>query len=156
MKKLTNLTTLSYEQSDFHTNRVVSNGIVSRMFTAPQWITVSLIHWGIKTGKWRLLKKQNKNDFLIISHIYTFIVLYGVMNTVIDGVVFVYMNTGFAIDNYYLDKYFDSLSDVLFRAYALMTFCDCNISIVKPMNIFSKSLLKLQQIYESANLVASF
>ena len=135
--------TSSNQQSNFHTSRVVPNVIVSCLLAVALWITVSLIHFGIKTGKWRTLKKEKHVDKLNIGHIYTSVVVCGLMGVFYDAIVLVYMNTGFATNGFNLDEYCDSLSDLAYSAYALTIFTTTIVLWLRQIIFFQNRILNV-------------
>ena len=102
----------SKEQNLFHPSRIISNVIVSCMFTLTLWITISLIHYVIKTGKWRQLKKQNSTDSLSIGHTYASAVLCGLLDLFYDTVASTLVSQAPAITNVMIVIYFPILQSV--------------------------------------------
>ena len=117
----TNSTVTTLVEGSSPLSRIVPNVIVSVSFVFALWTTISLIHYGILTGKWRQLKKQNLVEQLNFGHIHTSNVICGLMVLFYDTVGLIYINTGFSENGNHLtslDDYCDSLSDLTYCAYA--------------------------------------
>ena len=152
IKSELNYATLSTKY--FFASKVVPNAVVTCLLTLALWITISLIHFGIKTGKWRLLKTQNHVNKLNIGHIYTFVVVCGLMVVFYDLVNLVYMNIEFAIDVYKLDEYCDSLSDLAYNTHALIIFTTIIFLWLRQRTFFQNHLLNVN--YSKCVKVLSF
>ena len=153
----TNLTTPSNQQKYFYTSRIIPNVIVSCLLSVTLWITISLIHYGIKTEKWRQSKKQSQADILNIGRIYTSVVLCGVIVTFYVVVALVYMNTGFANDGYNVDAYCNSISDLVYSAFTLTMFSTVTFLWLRQRTFFQNKLLnihysKCMKVFSSLSL----
>ena len=82
------------------------------------WILISLIHYGIKTKKWR---KVRKTDYVKLHAgvVYGSVVLCSVMCIFRYASSMAAMNTGFGIDK---DQLCDRIADTAYCAYALVLF----------------------------------
>ena len=95
------------------------NAIVCCSIILTLWTTISLIHYGIKTGKWRQLKRQNQAEKLNIGPIYFSIVCCGVLALTYDSAGLAFINIGFTNKhNSVLNNYCDSVSDLVYISYA--------------------------------------
>ena len=153
----TNSITPLYQQSDSLASRIVPNAIVTCMLILTLWITISLIHYGIKTGKWRPLKKHNQVDKLNIGHIYTSIVVCGLVVEFYNVVALVYINTGFTTGNHQtkvLNDYCDSLSDLAYSTYAITIFITAIFLWLRQRIFFQNRLLNVN--YNKCVKVLSF
>ena len=130
----------------FQLSFILPNIIVCCSLTLTVWITISLIHYGIKTGKWRQLKRQNQAEKLNVGHIYTSIVFCGVMVMFYDAVGLVYMNTGFLNNEHILEnlnEYCDVLSDLAYSAYACVLLSTALFFWLRQRIFFSNRLLNV-------------
>ena len=124
-------------------SRILPNVIVSCLMAVAVWITVSLALYGMKSNKWKKLRKQNQADKLNIGHIYASIVICGVMVIFYDVVGLVYINTGFATKSIDLDDYCDSISDLVYSAYALAMFSTAIFLWLRQRMFFQNRLLNI-------------
>ena len=133
--------TKPFQQIDSLSSRIFPNVIVFCLLTLSLWITISLIHYEIKTRKWRQLKRQSQADIFNNGQIYTSVVLCGVMVIFYDVVALIYMNTGFAINGYNLDDYCDSISDLAYSTYSLTIFTTTIFLWLRQRIFFQNRLL---------------
>ena len=126
--------------------RILPNVTVSCFLILTLWITLSLIHYGLRTGKWRQLMKQNQADKLNIGQIYSSIVLCGVMGLLFDLAALVYINTAYENDNYpadNLDNYCDIIADLSHTAYACTLFSTAMFLWLRQRTFFRNRLLNV-------------
>ena len=83
------------------------------------WILISLIHYGIKTQKWRALPMKSISEKLDIGLTYTFVVVCAVMCLLRFGVSLVFMNIGFSDDQ---DGLCESVADAAYWAYGFVLY----------------------------------
>ena len=81
------------------------------------WIIISLIHFGLKTGKWRKFHGVNPVDSLSSGWVYTSVIICGCMVLLYLIAGLVYINIGYGGNQ---DEVCDIISDVLYSLYALM------------------------------------
>ena len=110
--------TISHEQSNQEQIRFFALGFYILLMTMDMWIIISLIHFGIKTRKWRRLQLGNP-DSLSSGRIYLSVVFCSVASFVYHAVVAVYRNIGFHQNK---DKLCDAMSDLNKITYAMCSF----------------------------------
>ena len=103
------------------------------------WMLISLIHYGIKTGKWRRMQK-NRTESLNSGLIYTSVIICASLCLVYHLViVFNYFN-GYDMNN---NQSCDSISDFKQSVYALVVF-SVNIFLwLRERVLYTKKLIKL-------------
>ena len=138
-----NVTAPFYDENHFVLTRIIPNVVVCCLLALSLWVTISLVHFGIKTGKWRRLHTRSQLDKLNVGIIYTSITFCGVMVLFYDLVGLVYMNTGFAEEGRNLDDYCDSMSDLAYTAYALVLFSTSIFSWLRQRVFFRNRLLNV-------------
>ena len=98
--------------------RFVALGVYIVLMIVDLWIIISLIHFGIKTRKWRRLQSGNP-DLLSSGKIYLSVVFRFVSALVYHIVVAVYRDVGFKQGK---DEFCDTLSDMNKIMYAMCFF----------------------------------
>ena len=124
-------------------SRILPNAVIFCLLIFTLWITISLIHYGFKTKKWKKLRKQTLDNKLSIGHIYTSVILCGSMNLLYNTVALVFINTGFATKSYIQDYYCDLLSDFIYSAYALAMFSTAIFLWLRQRMFFQNRLLNI-------------
>ena len=82
------------------------------------WMLISLVHYGIKTGKWKP-KQATNSDNLNAGLVYTSVIICGVTCLVRYNISMLYMNIGFGNG---FHKLCDSTADAAVLSYALVLF----------------------------------
>ena len=129
---------------------VASNVVLS---VATTWILISLIHFGIKTGKWR--KSRSKVDVLNAGFVYSSVVMCGFMCLFRYVISLVFMNIGFQKNE---DELCDSIADAAYCSYAFVL---CFVALFlwfRQRAFYSNSLLnvnynKLVSFFSFASII---
>ena len=101
--------TFPYTPSDQEDIRFFALGVYVVLMTVDVWIIISLIHFGIKTKKWRYLQRGNP-DLLSSGWIYLSIIFCSVLAFVYHLFITLYQNLEYQIGD---DKLCDSMSDAV-------------------------------------------
>ena len=83
------------------------------------WILLCLIHYGIKTGKWRK-RRASHSDMLNIGLVYTSVLVCAVICLIFFCINLVYLNIGFSTDKH--DLLCEIIADSAVACYGLMLF----------------------------------
>ena len=110
---------LSPEQSNHI--RFVGLGVYIVLMIVDLWIIISLIHFGIKTKKWRRLQSGNP-DLLSSGKIYLSVVFCFVSALVYHIIIAVYRNVGYRQDE---DEFCDTIRDISVIMYTM-----CSVSVI--------------------------
>ena len=102
------------------------------------WLLISLIHYGIKTKKWK--SHQRKVDYINSGLIYSSVVACAVMCMFRYVVSLVYMNVGFHESE---DELCDSVADTLYCAYAFVLFCAAMFLWFRQRALYAHRLLNV-------------
>ena len=95
----------------------VTINVVLTILTA--WMLISLIHYGIKTGKWRALHIKSMSEKLDVGFIYTSVVVCAVICLNRLAISLAFMNVGFNDDQ---DGLCESVADASYWAYGLVVY----------------------------------
>ena len=98
--------------------RFVALGVYIVLMIVDLWLIISLIHFGIKTKKWRRLQSGNP-DLLSSGKIYLSVVFCFVSALVYHIIVAVYRNVGYQQDE---DEFCNRISDTNRIAYTMCSF----------------------------------
>ena len=98
--------------------RLVSLGVYIVLMIVDLWIIISLIHFGIKTKKWRRLQSGNP-DLLSSGKIYLSVVFCFVLALVYHIVVAVYRNYGYQQGE---DEFCNTMKDISLIMYTMCSF----------------------------------
>ena len=99
----------SYKQSDQEEIQFFALGVYCVLMTVDVWITISLIHFGIKTKKWRHLQRGNP-DLLSSGWIYLSVIFCSVFALLYHLMMGIYQNIEYEESD---DKLCDLLSDTV-------------------------------------------
>ena len=116
---------ISWTFNSFHTGHLhrvdwiipVTGNIFLTIVTS--WILVSLIHYGVRTGKWRKIQSSNFAEKLNVGLTYTFVVVCAISCILRFIVSLIFMNIGFSKDQ---DGLCESIADAAYCSYALVIF----------------------------------
>ena len=106
--------------SDQEEIRFFALGVYVVLMTVDVWITISLIHFGIKTKKWRHLQRGNP-DLLNSGWIYLSIIFCSALSFIYHLFIAFYLNLEYQEGN---DELCDSMSDV---SKSLFFFCALSV-----------------------------
>ena len=101
--------TFPYTPSDQEDIRFFAIGVYVLLMTVDVWIIISLIHFGIKSKKWRYLQRGNP-DLLSSGWIYLSVIFCSVLAFVYHLVIALYLNLEYQEGD---DELCDSMSDAV-------------------------------------------
>ena len=133
-------------ENSFSLKVVLPNVVICVLLTLTLWITISLVHYGVKTGKWRQSKMQNQAEKLNIGFIYTSVVMCGLTAIVFDVATIVYINSGFTSNGYHLNvmhEYCDSIADLADSAYVSVLLATASFLWFRQRIFFRNRLLNI-------------
>jgi len=101
------------------------------------WILIALIHYGIKTKKWRDLRKGNA-DKLTSGAIYTTLLPCAGFNIVYAIITLIYITLGFNLGE---DELCDALGDAVISVYALILLAVHTLLWLRQRSFYSNKML---------------
>ena len=128
------------------------------LLLATLWVLASLVHFGIKTGKWKRLLHVSNFDKLNAGLIYTSVILVGIMCVLYLISTLVYINIGFENGK---NELCDSVADLTTCFYALVLFTTMLFLWLRQRTFYAHSILQAAypislKIFSSGSIVIIF